>query len=214
MRKSIFNALILIAVLLISAVLTALYALPKAVLVDRLLTERGITLIAHSVRESFTSVELEEVRVFRGNEELSTLSALRLNIEPGGLRLKGVCGSGYAELRVGWFSGRDFTAERFTCLRDVEELEGRLSLGKGIEGRLSVRGVSVKGVSLEGVELEFRGSEFSGRITYMGMELEGSGRIRFSEEDPLKSEVSARFSGGLGAVVVTGRLEALRAEIR
>ena len=215
MRKAtIFNAVVFLLLLASLTLFTAAVALPKGVLVDRLLTEKGVDLIAREVREDLDGIDLRNVRIFLNSKELASFERLSLRIGFGGLELRGSCGSGHARLAVSWSGGGSFLAEKLGCVRGVEEVRGKLSLEEGIRGKLSLRGVSFRGVELSALDLTFEGKRFRGTLNYMGMELSGGGRIQLNRKDLLSSEVSARFSGDVGTLVVSGKLRSLRAQIQ
>jgi len=214
MRRAIFNLILLLSAFCASFLLGLLYAIPKAVAVDRALMGEGVHLIGRGVREDLLGVSLESVRLFRGSEEIGLLEVLSLKLQPDGLRIRGACGSGYTVAHVDWSGSASIVAENFRCLRRVEEISGRLRLDGGVAGRLTLKKVSLKGVELQTLDLRFKGESFTGKLTYMGMELEGEGKIRLERENLLSSKLNARFRGALGTLVVSGRLRSLRVQIQ
>lgn len=215
MRKAIiFNVVLFLLVLASTTLFTAGTALPKGALIDRFLAKKGIGMMVREAREDLAGIAFRDVRLFLNSEELASFASLRLQVGIGGLELEGSCGSGRARIEMDWFGTGSFSADRLNCIRGVEEIAGKLVLEEGLRGRISLRGVSFRGLELSALDLEFEGERFRGTLSYMGMELRGGGRIRVNREDLLSSEVSARFRGDVGTLVLSGKLRSLRAQIQ
>jgi len=59
MRKTISKILVFFLIFALTVLITLLYSLPKAVLIDRFLMSKGINLIASRAEESLFSIKLE-----------------------------------------------------------------------------------------------------------------------------------------------------------
>jgi hypothetical protein len=84
----------------LSSVFILFITLPKFLLLDRALMERGIYLIAQGVEEGLFHVKLSKVQVYDKNSKLAELDSVVFSIKPFYLSLKGTCQGGSLETRL------------------------------------------------------------------------------------------------------------------
>ena len=207
MRKTFseFLSLLLLSLLLISVFLVL--GIPKAVLIDRFLMERGIFLLAGEVNEGITDIRLSDVRIIASGKEVATLDRVKAQLKVTGIFLEGKCGKGDLKVNVGWRQNISLKAKDFACTRDIEQVDADLRIGEGIKGKVSIRGLDTGIVTVDSIELNFRGEDFDGKVIYGKFEFTGKGKVKLNRKDPLNSTLRAEFSGAIGRVIISGSLK-------
>ena len=200
----------LLSLLLLSLLLIAVFlvlGIPKAVLIDRFLMERGIFLLAGEVNEGITDLKLSDVRIIASGKEVASLEKLSAKLTLGGISLEGRCGKGDLRAKVGWGRSLSLRAKDFACVKDLEVVDADLKIGEGIKGKVNIRGLDTGIVTVDSIELNFRGEDFDGKVIYGKFEFTGKGRVKLNKKDPLSSSLRAEFSGAIGRVVISGTLK-------
>ncbi|RLJ71472.1 hypothetical protein BCF55_1774 [Hydrogenivirga caldilitoris] len=215
MKKTTIFKLTLLTFLTLSVMSVALlFAIPKAILLDRFLSGHGVYIFPNRVEEGFLSVYLENLKVFYRNQPLGSFAKTRLSFEPVGLSLSAVCGSGKISALLGF---RRLRAEfnSADCLKGIGLVSGNLELeGNKLKGTLSVRRFVAKGFKIDAMNLYFKGKSFDGDIEYMGIKLNGGGMLKLNLQNLLASELSGEFKGSLGSLLIRGRLNNITAELK
>ncbi len=215
MKRTIIYSAFLIPFFLFLTFLFLLYSLPKAVVLDSLLSRFGLSLLAQRVEERTFTVLFEGVSLYRGGERLAQMEKLSLSITPLGISLSGRCGGGSLALRLRWRRELELHLKRATCISGFRSLEGKIRLSEGsVWGRLKAKGVELRGLNLDSADLDFEGESFKGRLLYGGMELRGGGRLRLNLKNPDRTYVDASFKGSLGTVHLRGRLSSISVQMR
>ncbi|WP_457600032.1 hypothetical protein [Hydrogenivirga sp.] len=215
MRKiSISKLLLLFGSTVLLVFIYALFAVPKAVVLDRVLSEQGLHLMAGRVEEGVLSLSFERFRLYSRGTEILNLDKLGMALSPSGLRMSGTCAEGRLYLSVGWDRSLKLELKDFRCSPFFEEAEGNLRLSEGIFGRLRLVGIEGRGIRIDSASLDFRGENFNGDIVYAGMTLTGGGRIRLDRENPENTLIDASFKGSIGTVVVKGTLKNISVQLR
>ncbi len=213
MKTSISKFLLFLISLLLVLSLSLLLVVPKAILLDKLLSERGIHLLAGRVDEGVADVSFEKLRVFYGGEEVLDLDRAVLSFSPAGLKAEGRCGSGRAYLRLGWGKTLEIKLRDFACSPFFRSASAKLLVSEGLHGKLKISGLRVRGVEIDSVSMSFKGETFDGSISYMGMTLSGGGRFRL-RRSIRRSPVDAIFKGKMGTLLVKGTLSNISVQLK
>ena len=202
--------------LLLGFILTLIFTMvgvflffPKYLLLDSFLQKNKIFLLSSGVKEDINKITFGKGRVFVRNEEIASFDRLELALVPFGVRAKILCKGKSSEVFYGLSGEIEISLRDFSCTKSVKLLRADLKISDGIYGTLHAEGVSNKNLSLDKISLNFRGESFTGSVSYLGMELKGSGKLKLNRKNPLKSRVSALFKGNGISVEVVGSLENL-----
>jgi len=208
MRRSlIFRTLFPILTLFFLFSAFFLLSIPKSIILDRLLREKGVDIVPERVEEGLLGVRFERVKVLFRNEPVGRLDSLRVTLGWKGVYFLARCGGGSLEGRVGFSGNISLKAKDFRCVETIRNLEGNLSLEGGrLFGNLLVEGLKLKGVSVDRVSLEFKGKRFEGVIERDSLKFKGSGSLELRPESIEESEVSGIFKGDLGNLILGGKL--------
>lgn len=210
-RTSIFKVFIFLLVTITIFLVSLLFAVPKSVLLDKLLSQRNVHLFADRVEEGALGFSLEGVRVLYGSMSVFRFDRLSLGLYPVGVKMLGTCEGGSLLARMS--GSLSLEIKNFTCSGLVKRAEGRLVISEGVRGRLRLEGLSLRGVSVDAIELEFTGESFKGVIDYAGMTLTGGGRIKLKKE-LANSSLDASFRGNLGTLTLKGTLKNISVQLR
>ncbi len=202
--------------LLLGSILTLLFTalgtfllFPKYLFLESLLQKNRIFLLSQGVEEDVNKVTFGKGRVFVGNEELASFDRLELALVPFGVKAEILCKGKASEVIYGLSGEIKISLRDFSCSKSVKLLRANLRISDGIYGTLHAEGVSNRNLQLDKISLNFRGESFTGSVSYLGMELKGSGKLKLNRKNPLKSRVSALFKGKGISVEVVGSLENL-----
>ncbi len=214
MKRTFINGALLLCIFLLIAGISALQSLPKAVIIDRLLSRAGLHLLAQDVEETLFRVSFKKAQLFRGNSQVLHLDKLSILPHFVGLKVVGRCEKGYLLGTYNLQGGAKIEFKGFSCLAYAGKVEGKVSLKEGIRGRIVATDVKLEQALLEHLQLNFKGKNFDGEIRAMGVSFKGGGSIRLRKENLLDSEVSASFRSNLGTIVVMGKLRSLSVQLR
>ena len=205
--RTISKLILTVFIFILLLLLSGLYGIPKAVIIDRLLMERGIYLLAGKVRETPLSIELEKARIFLRDEELGRFEKLKLSLRPFALNITGKCRKGVFSSTLSAGGDLEIKLRNLDCVKRVQSASGKLKIeGDKIFGNIEVKGLKVPGASIDSANFEFKGQDFKGKITYLGMTLTGGGKVKINPKNLRESTIDARFQGKLGNLVVRGTL--------
>ncbi len=207
MKKTFSEILLLLLITLILVGTFLILGLPKAILIDRFLMERGIFILAGNVHEGITDLRLSDVRIIASGKEVARLDRMRAKLTLTGVYLEGNCSKGDVKVKVGWSRSLSLRAQEFTCARDIERVDADVRIGEGIKGKVSIRGLDTGIVTVDSIELNFKGKDFEGKVVYGKFEFSGKGQVKLNKEDPLNSSLRAEFSGAIGRVIISGTLK-------
>ncbi|HIP43659.1 MAG TPA: hypothetical protein EYG91_07260 [Aquifex aeolicus] len=212
--KILFRAFLGTALGLVILFTLLFFTFPKFIFADKLLERNGFFLITKDIKEYPFSIILEKGEIYSKNERLIYFDKAIANFSLKGLSLKIICGGKYSETLLGYFGKIELRFKEFSCLEHVKLLNGALTLGEGIFGRVEIEGLNLRGVSLDRLSLNFKGKTFSGKISYMGFELQGSGVIELNRKNLMDSKVDGEFNSKGIKVEVQGTLRNLRITVR
>ncbi len=207
MKKTFIEALLVLGVFIVVGGASFLQALPKSLLLDRLLSKRDIHILADRVKEGPLWIEMENLRLFLQSMEVITLDRLKLYLGIGGIGFSAGCGKGKTEGNLSYLGMLEVTFKEFSCVKFIGKIEGKLLVGDVIRGNLSLEKVKFENIEVESARFRFLGKNFEGNIQAMGMNLLGGGSIKLVRGNPLASEIEASFKGALGNLIVRGKLQ-------
>ena len=187
---------------------------PKFIFADKLLERNGFFLITKGVKEYPFSIILGKGEIYSKNERLIYFDKAIATFTLKGLSLKIFCEGKHLETRLEYLGKVELKFKEFSCLEHIKLLNGALTLGEGIFGRVEIEGLNFRKVSLDRLSLNFKGKTFSGKISYMGFELQGSGIIELNRKNLMDSKVDGEFSSKAIKVKVQGTLRNLRITVR
>jgi len=187
---------------------------PKFIFADKLLEKNGFFLITKGVKEYPFSIILGKGELYSKNGKLIYFDKAIATFTLKGLSLKIFCEGKPSETLLGYFGKIKLKFKEFSCLEHAKLLNGKLTLGEGIFGRVKIEGLNFRKVFLDRLSLNFKGKTFSGKISYMGFELQGSGIVELNRKNLMDSKVDGEFSSKGIKVKVQGTLRNLRITVR
>ena len=216
MKKTLIYRIPLVILIFVFSSLLALFVLiPKSIVLDRLLMDRGVVLISERVRESLFGIRFERVLLFFNGELEANPDLLALELKPTALILSARCGKGYLRGSVSLSGDALLRAKSFGCLKRARNVDGELKLeGDRLLGRLFLEGVDAGGFSIDRISLLFKGRKFDGEVDYGKIKLTGGGDIKLKPGKLDDSEINAVFRGIMGSLVIRGKLGNLSVQFR
>lgn len=214
MKTSTSKVLLSLLILFLLTGLVLIFAFPKSVFMDRLLTERGVYLLPSRVEEGIAHVSFEDLKVFFRNEPIGRFNRARVGLSPTGVNLSAICGNGRINARFGIGSLR-LDLSSADCFEHVGTASGKLELKENkLRGRLVVRDLVMKNLRIDSLKLTFKGRNFDGEIGYMGMKLVGGGTLKIDPRNIENTEINAEFRGSVGKLIVKGKLTNISVRLR
>ncbi len=214
MRTWIFRSILVTLIALSVGFLFLGVSTPKFILLDHLLSRRGVYITAGDVEESILSVDLKDVRVSTDRGEILRMDRSRFGVAFEGVYWRGVCGNGTLRVLRTWGGGLKVSAVRFPCFRGASMVDADIEVGNGIWGDLNLEGLDLRGVVVDRIDLKLEGDRFTGSVRAQGTELRGRGRFRFDPEDPASTYAEGTFRGNGLTLQVRGEIGNMNLQIR
>ena len=207
MKLKIKEVLLLAVLFVLFSVFILFITLPKFLLLDRVLMERGIYLMAHGVEESLFRVKLSKVQVYDKSSKLLEFDSVVFSIKPFYLSLKGTCQGGSFEAKLFLNKKIKIEGKNFGCLRGARVKFVSLELMDGIRGKLELEEVKLKDLKADGLTVEFKGRTFSGQARVLDSLIVGDGIVSFNRADPLHSSINGKLTGMGLNLQISGTLQ-------
>jgi len=207
MKLKIKEVLLLAVLFVFSSVFILFITLPKFLLLDRALMERGIYLMAQGVEEGLFRVKLSKVQVYDKSSKLAELDSVVFSIKPFYLSLKGTCQGGSLETRLSLNKKIEIEGKSFGCLKGARIKFVSLELVDGIRGKLELEDVRLKDMKVDGLTVEFKGRTFSGQAMVLDSLVVGDGVVSFNRADPLRSSINGKLIGMGLSLQLSGTLQ-------
>jgi hypothetical protein len=207
MKLKIKEVLLLAVLFVLSSVFILFITLPKFLMLDRVLMERGIYLMAQGVEEGLFHVKLSKVQVYDKNSKLAELDSVVFSIKPFYLSLKGTCQGGSLETRLSLNKKIEIEGKSFGCLKGARVKFVSLELMDGIRGKLELEDIRLKDMKVDGLTVEFKGRTFSGQARVLDSLVVGDGVVSFNRADPLRSSINGKLIGMGLSLQLSGTLQ-------
>jgi len=207
MKLKIKEILLLAVLFVLSSVFILFITLPKFLLLDRALMERGIYLMAQGVEEGLFHVKLSKVQVYDKSSKLAELDSVVFSIKPFYLSLKGTCQGGSLETRLSLNKKIEIEGKSFGCLKGARVKFVSLELMDGIRGKLELEDIRLKDLKVDGLTVEFKGRAFSGQARVLDSLVVGDGVVSFNRADPLRSSINGKLIGMGLSLQLSGTLQ-------
>jgi hypothetical protein len=195
MKLKIKEVLLLAVLFVLFSAFILFITLPKFLLLDRVLMERGIYLMAQGVEEGLFHVKLSKVQVYDKSSKMAELDSAVFSIKPFYLSLKGTCQGGSLETKLFLNKKIEIEGKNFGCLKGARVKFVSLELMDGIKGKLELEDIRLKDLKVDGLTVEFKGRTFSGRARVLDSLVVGDGVVSFNRTDPLRSSINGKLIG-------------------
>jgi hypothetical protein len=207
MKLKIKEVLLLAVFFVLFSAFILFITLPKFLLLDRVLMERGIYLMAQGVEEGLFHVKLSKVQVYNKSSKMAELDSAVFSIKPFYLSLKGTCQGGSLETRLFLNKKTEIEGKSFGCLKGARVKFVSLELMDGIRGKLELEDLRLKDLKVDGLTVEFKGRTFSGRARVLDSLVVGDGVVSFNRTDPLRSSINGKLTGMGLSLQLSGNLQ-------
>ncbi len=207
MKLKIKEALLLAVLFVLFSVLILFITLPKFLLLDRVLMEKGIYLMAQGVKEGLFHVKLSKVQVYDKSSKLAEFDSVVFSIKPFHLSLKGTCQGGSFETKLFLNKKIEIEGKNFGCLRGARVKFVSLELMDGIRGKLELEDLRLRDIKVDGLTVEFKGRTFSGQARVLDSLVVGDGVISFNRADLLRSSINGKLTGTGLNLQISGTLQ-------
>jgi len=117
MKLKIKEVLLLAVLFVLFSAFILFITLPKFLLLDRVLMERGIYLMAQGVEEGLFHVKLSKVQVYDKSSKLAEFDSAVFSIKPFYLSLRGTCQGGSLETKLFLNKKIEIEGKNFGCLK-------------------------------------------------------------------------------------------------
>jgi hypothetical protein len=195
MKLKIKEVLLLAVLFVLFSVFILFITLPKFLLLDRVLMEKGIYLMAQSVEEGLFHVKLSRVQVYDKSSKLAEFDSVVFSIKPFYLFLKGTCQGGSLEAKLFLNKKIEIEGKNFGCLRGARVKFVSLEIMDGIKGKLELEDIRLKDLKVDGLTVEFKGRTFSGQARVLDSLIVGDGIVSFNRADSLRSSINGKLTG-------------------
>jgi hypothetical protein len=207
MKLKIKEVLLLAVLFVLFSAFILFITLPKFLLLDRVLMERGIYLMAQGVEEGLFHVKLSKVQVYDKSSKMAELDSAVFSIKPFYLSLKGTCQGGSLETKLFLNKKIEIEGKNFGCLKGARVKFVSLELMDGIKGKLELEDIRLKDLKVDGLTVEFKGRIFSGRARVLDSLVVGDGVVSFNRTDPLRSSINGKLIGMGLSLQLSGTLQ-------
>jgi len=195
MKLKIKEVLLLAVFFVLFSVFILFITLPKFLLLDRVLMEKGIYLMAQGVEEGLFHVKLSKVQVYDKSSKLAEFDSAVFSIKPIYLSLRGTCQGGSLEAKLFLSKKIEIEGKNFGCLKVARIKFVSLEIMDGIKGKLELEDVRLKDLKVDGLTVEFKGRTFSGQARVLDSLIVGDGVVSFNRADPLRSSINGKLAG-------------------
>jgi len=207
MKPKIKEVLLLAVLFVLFSVFILFITLPKFLLLDRVLMEKGIYLMAQGVEEGLFHVKLSKVQVYDKSSKLVEFDSAVFSIKPFYLSLKGTCQGGSLETKVFLSKKIEIEGKNFDCLKGARVKFVSLELMDGIKGKLELEDLRLKDLKVDGITVEFKGRTFSGQARVFDSLIVGDGIVSFNRTDLLRSSINGKLTGMGLNLQISGTLQ-------
>ena len=207
MKLKIKEVLLLAVFFVLFSVFILFITLPKFLLLDRVLMERGIYLMAHGVEEGLFHVKLSKVQVYDKSSKLAEFDSAVFSIKPFYLSLRGTCQGGSLETKLFLNKKIEIEGKNFGCLRGARVKFVSLELMDGIRGKIELEDLRLRDMKVDGLTVEFKGRTFSGRARVLDYLVVGDGVVSFNRANPLSSSINGKLTGMGLNLQISGTLQ-------
>jgi len=195
---------------LIFALLLLFITFPKFLLIDKILSQKGIYMTAKSVQEKLFSIELKNVSFYDRNSKLMDFEKINISIIPFSIKLTGKSSSGFVEINYYYLKKQyNIKARQLKTLNLFTIQDADIDLGKDIKGNLTIKNLNSAGLKLETIILNFKGRTFNIKLQDRGIESSGSGIITIAK-DIIDSQLNAEVLYGGYRIIFSGTLQNLK----
>jgi len=207
MKLKIKEILLLAVFFVLFSAFILFITLPKFLLLDRVLMERGIYLMAQDVEEGLFHVKLSKVQVYDKSSKLAEFDSVVFSIKPFYLSLKGTCQGGSLETKLFLNKKIEIEGKSFGCLKGARVKFVSLVLTDDIRGKLELEDIRLKDMKVDGLTVEFKGKTFSGQARVLDSLVVGDGVVSFNRADPLRSSINGKLIGMGLSLQLSGTLQ-------
>jgi hypothetical protein len=207
MKLKIKEVLLLAVLFVLFSAFILFITLPKFLLLDRVLMEKGIYLIAQGVEEGLFHVKLSKVQVYDKSSKLVEFDSAVFSIKPFYLSLRGTCQGGSVETKLFLNKKIEIEGKNFGCLKGARVKFVSLELMDGIRGKLELEDLRLKEIKVDGLTVEFKGRTFSGQARVLDSLIVGDGIVSFNRTDPLRSSINGKLTGMGLSLQISGTLQ-------
>jgi hypothetical protein len=207
MKLKIKEVLLLAVFFVLFSAFILFITLPKFLLLDRVLMERGIYLMAQDVEEGLFHVKLSKVQVYDKSSKLAEVDSAVFSIKPFYLSLKGTCQGGGLEIKFFLNKKIEIEGKSFGCLKGARVKFVSLVLTDDIRGKLELEDIRLKDMKVDGLTVEFKGKTFSGQARVLDSLVVGDGVVSFNRADPLRSSINGKLIGMGLSLQLSGTLQ-------
>jgi len=207
MKPKIKEVLLLAVLFVLFSAFILFITLPKFLLLDRVLMERGIYLMAQDVEEGLFHVKLSKVQVYDKSSKLAEFDSVVFSIKPFYLSLKGTCQGGSLETKLFLNKKIEIEGKSFGCLKGARVKFVSLVLTDDIRGKLELEDIRLKDMKVDGLTVEFKGKTFSGQARVLDSLVVGDGVVSFNRADPLRSSINGKLIGMGLSLQLSGTLQ-------
>ncbi|MCI4458550.1 MAG: hypothetical protein JHC21_02905 [Thermocrinis sp.] len=207
MKLKIKEILLLAVFFVLFSAFILFITIPKFLLLDRVLMEKGIYLMAQDVEEGLFHVKLSKVRIYDKSSKLAEFDSAVFSIKPFYLSLSGTCQGGSLETKLFLNKKIEIEGKSFGCLKGAHVKFVNLELTDGIKGKLELEDVRLKDLKVDGLMVEFKGRTFSGQARILDSLIVGDGVVSFNRADPLRSSINGKLTGMSLNLQISGTLQ-------
>ncbi len=199
--KKIFKILLYSLIAVIGFIFTFYLFVPKYIILDYLLSQKGIFLVPESVHERWDKIDLKKVSVYVMNEKEAYFDKLVAKVDVDAIRIIGECKGGYMALEIRPFR-YNIKSDKFGCLSRFSKVEGNVNIeGEEIRGKVLLEGFKIQGRNVEYIDISLNGDKVNAVMKIDGFDLKGSGRFKFNPDDPMSSRINLRIEGIIKATI-------------
>jgi len=187
---------------------------PKFLLVDKILSQKEIYIIAKSVKEKLLSIELRDVSLYDKTSKLMDFEKVNISVIPFSIKLKGNSASGLVEVNYYFFKNKySIKARNLKTLNLFTIQDADIDLGKDIKGNLTIKNLNSAGLKLETIILKFKGKTFDVKLQDKDIQSSGSGMITVAK-DIIDSQLNAEVLYGGYRIIFSGTLKNLKIDFK
>lgn len=216
MKKSSALRFLLFSILTLFALtLIIMITFPKYLLLDNLLSSKGIFLFPKTVKEGLTSIELTSVSLYDKNSRIGRFEKIKVQLTPSGIKLSGKDKKGFLEVSYNLLN-RSYSIKA----KDLESFdrfsveEAAIEIGNQIQGTLKVRGIKVTAISLDSVNIDFKGKTFEVEAKGDTVNSRGAGVIVVNNKNPFDSTLNGEIVDRGIKIIVSGTLKNLKFDLK
>ncbi|WP_448588079.1 hypothetical protein [Thermocrinis sp.] len=190
MKSNIKKILLFFFLLVLTLFILAFFTMPKFLIIEKILLQRGIYILAEDVEEGLFHVKLSKVQAYSKQSRIGSFDSIGFYLRPFYLLAKGKCGEGQLEVKVFPSKKVQINGKNLRCFEKLYVNSINVEFKDYILGRAEFSSLKLPNLTVEEIKFNFKGRSFDAEAKTFGMSLVGGGVVSFGREVSINGQLT------------------------